>query len=220
VSDTLQTVAGLTYSISSDIPAVTGSISIDSMVITSSRDTTVPVRRLAAPIVVPLPLMPTAAVPVEDSLAFLSTCNSIEEAARALASDIYVQIPAPIERGQTWTDSTTLGFCRGGIPLTATRISRFQITDIRESRDTVVARVSRQTKLVLLGSGMQGSRRITVRGEGTSETVFAYDLRAGRFLESTGESQLRLAFETIQQTEQVVQQSRSIVRLRTALPAP
>lgn len=214
--DTLQTIAGLTYLISTNAGAPTVSVTVDSLVIASVRDTVVPLRRLAAPIVIRLPLVAISITTTADSAAFLSTCDSMEEAARILASDIYIQIPVPIEEAQNWSDSTSLVLCRGGISLTTTRISHFRIAEVRNSRDTVLAKVIRQTTLTITGSGTQGARRITVRGQGTSETTFTYDLRAGRFLESTGQSVLQLSFETIQQTEQVVQRSSSIVRLRAA----
>ena len=217
--DTLQTIAGLTYSISANAGAPVVSAMIDSLVITSKHDTLAPVRRLAAPVVVQLPLLPFSVATAVDSTALLSTCDSMEETARALAGDLYIQIPVPVQEAQSWSDSTSLVLCRGGIPLTATRISRFYITEVRESRDSVLAKVLRQTSLTITGSGTQSARRITVRGQGTSETAFTYDLRAGRFLESTGQSVLQLGFETIQQTEQVIQRSNSSVRLRAGVPS-
>ena len=194
------------------MPAAT--VTIDSMAISSVRDTMVPVRQLAAPVVVQLPVVSTPPETM-DSTALYSTCDSMDEAARVLAGDVHVPIPVTVERGQVWTDSTVSTLCRGGIPLTVTRVSHFQISNVRNSRDSTLAEVHRQTVLTLVGWGMQGSRRITVRGEGSSQTLFTYDLRAGRFLGSSGQSELRLGFETIQQTEQVVQRSTSHVRLRT-----
>ena len=219
VADTLQTVAGLTYSISMSGGAPAVAIVVDSLVVRSLRDTAASsVRRLASPVMVQPPVIPPPVVTAADSMTLLSTCDSMEEAARIVAGDTYLQIPGPVERNQSWSDSTSVVVCRGGIPLTATRISRFRIDDVRESRDSVVARVIRQTTLSVSGTGLQGTRQITIRGEGTSETAFTYDLRAGRFLESTGQSTLRIGFETIQQTEQIIQQSSSSVRLRAATP--
>ena len=61
---------------------------------------------------------------------------------------------------------------------------------------------------------MQGARRITVQGAGTSQTVLTYDLREGHFLESNGQSELLLGFETIQQTEQITQRSTTRIQRR------
>jgi hypothetical protein len=213
--DSLRTIAGLTLSVTGAATTIT----IDSMVITSVRDTLTPVRQLSAPVVVQAPILPTVQQG-SDSTALFSTCDSMEEAARVLAGDVHVPIPVAVARAQTWRDSTTSTLCRGGIPLTVTRVSDFQISDVRSSGDSTVATVQRHTVLTLTGSGLQGSRRITVRGDGTSETVFTYDLRGGRFLGSSGQSELRLGFETIQQTEQVVQRSTSSVRLRPAVGSP
>jgi hypothetical protein len=220
VEDTLQTVAGLTYAFSTGpgTPPL-ASVTIDSLVIASVRDTMAPVRRLAAPVTAQLPLVSLPMTTTADSTALLATCDALDDAARALASDLYVRIPVVVERGQSWTDSTAIAMCRGGIPMTGTRISRFQVTDVRTSRDSAVAKISRQSSLTLAGVGTQGTRRITVRGEGSSETLLTYDLAAGRFLESTGQSVLQLGFETIQQTDRVVQRSSSTVRLRVATPA-
>ena len=219
LEDTLQTSGSLTYTISSVTGAPVVSVTIDSLVITSVRDTTTPVRRLGAPVSAQLPLTSPLLTTPDDSAVFLSTCDSMEEAARVLAADVHLQIPVALQEGQRWTDSTSTTLCRGGIPLTAVRISQLQIGRIRENRDSTIATVTRQTALTITGSGMQGARRITVRGQGTSETLFTYDVRAGRFLESTGQSALQLGFETIQQTDQVTQRSTSSVRLRAAAPA-
>jgi len=219
IEDTLQTIAGLTYLVSASTGAPTISVTIDSLVIASVRDTLGPARRLTAPVVVQLPFIPSSITTAVDSATFLSTCDSMEETARVLAGDLYIQIPVPLREGGRWSDSTSLVLCRGGIPLTVTKISRFQITEVRESRDALLARILRQTTLTITGSGAQGARRITVRGQGTSESAFTYDLRAGHFLESTGQSVLQLGFETIQQTEQVIQRSSSSVRLRAAVPS-
>ena len=218
IEDTLQTIAGLTYLVSTNTGVPTISVTIDSLAITSVRDTLGPARRLTAPVVVQLPFIPSSITTAVDSAALLSTCDSMEETARVLAGDLYIQIPVPLRQGERWSDSTSLALCRGGIPLTVTKTSRFQIAEVRESRDALLARILRQTTLTITGSGTQGARRITVRGQGTSESAFTYDLRAGRFLESTGQSVLQLGFETIQQTEQVTQRSSSSVRLRAGVP--
>ena len=192
----------------------TGTVTVDSLRIASVRDTTAPVRQLTAPVTIQLPLTPVLIAPPVDSTAVPATCDSMEEAARILASDIHMEIPVPITTGQTWSDSATTMICRGGIPLTATRVSHFQVGGVRSTSDSSLADIDRQSALTISGSGTQGSRRITVRGEGTSATRFTYDLRRGRLLESEGQSVLRLAFETIQQTEQVVQHSTSRIRIR------
>ena len=212
--DTLRTTAGLTLSVSAGTGAHEVTVTIDSMVISSVRDTVTPVRQLPGPVVMHLPVIASMQESI-DSVALLSNCDSMEEAARALAGDVHVPIPVAVQQGRTWTDSSTVTLCRGGIPLSVTRVSRFEISDVRSSRDSTVVMVQRQTTLSLNGSGTQGARRITVRGDGTSQTVFTYDLRGGRFLGSTGQSELILGFETIQQTEQVVQRSTTSIQLRS-----
>jgi hypothetical protein len=219
LEDTLRTRGVLTYSIAAISGAPAVSVTVDSLAIASVRDTTTPVRYLMAPVVVQLPIVRPPLVTAEDTLAFLSTCDSMDETARVLAADLHITIPVPIQETQSWVDSTSRVLCRGSIPLAIVQVSRYQIASVRETRDSSVATVSRQTSLTVGGTGMQGSRRITVRGEGTSNASFLYDVRAGRFLESRSESLLQLAFETIQQTEQVVQRSTSTARLRSATPA-
>jgi hypothetical protein len=216
--DTLRTVGALTYSISGGPGSPLVTATIDSLVITSARDSATPPRRLSAPVVLQLPLIEPSIATASDSAALMATCDAPEEAARSLASDVHVRIPIAVERGRSWSDSTSLVICRGGIPLTGTRISRYQISDVREARDSTIARVDRQTTLTISGTGTQGTRRISVRGQGTSDTVFTFDVTAGRFLESTGQSVLQLSFETIQQTDQIVQRSTSAVRLSAAAP--
>ena len=217
--DTLRTVGSLTYSISSSSGSPVVTVTVDSLVITSARDSAAPSRRLAASVVLQLPLIEPSIATASDSATLMSACDALEETARALASDVHIRrIPVAVERGQSWSDSTSVVICRGGIPLTGTRLSRYQIADVREGRDSVVAKVSRQTTLTISGTGTQGGRRISVRGQGTSDTMFSFDMTGGRFLESTGQSVLRLSFETIQQTDQVVQRSSSSVRLRAATP--
>src|SRR5687768_10534374 len=86
--DTLRTQAGLTYSISSVVGTSVVSATIDSLVITSGHDTVV--RRLVTPVTVQLPASAPPLLTADDSLAFLSTCDSMEETARGLAGDIHI----------------------------------------------------------------------------------------------------------------------------------
>jgi hypothetical protein len=218
VADTVQTMAALTYTVSTTAGTPIVSVTVDSLVISSARDSTAPPQRLGAPVTVQFPITYVPPTTATDSAALLTTCDSMDEAARVLAADGYLQIPIPLERSRGWSDSSSVVLCRGGIPLQATRVSHFQISDIRQSRDTTIAVISRQTALTLRGTGSQGTRRITVQGQGTSETVFTYSVNTGRFLGNTGQSVLQLVFETVQQTEQVVQRSSSTVQLRAVPP--
>ena len=213
LEDTLRTTASLSVSVVASGGIQLATVTIDSMSINSVRDTMAPIRLLAGPVVMQLPVASPTPESM-DSTAASSTCDSMEEAARVLAGDVHIPIPVVVERGRIWSDSTVSTLCRGGVPLTVTRISRFQISDVRNSRDSTVVVVQRQTELSLAGSGMQGTRRITVQGAGTSQTVLTYDLRGGHFLESNGQSELLLGFETIQQTEQIMQRSTTRIRRR------
>ena len=217
MEDTLVTAGSITYTIRSagDTLAVTGVI--DSLAVISSRDTSAAPRRLSAPVT--LELRPATVVippPPGDSTVIPATCDSMEEAAQAIARDAHVRLPAGVQPGHRWTDSVTTAVCRGGIPMTATTVSNFEVQDVQRRGDSTLVLVARRATLTLAGTGMQGPRRITVAGNGTSETMFTYDLRGGAFVESSGQSVLQLRFETIQQTEQVTQRSTSRVRLRPA----
>ena len=98
--------------------------------------------------------------------------------------------------------------------MTVTTISTFEVQSPQAASGSMIGQVRRQSAVTLSGLGLQGSRRITVAGNGTSETLFSYDLAAGTFLGSTGQSVLRLRFETIQQTEEVLQRSSSRISRR------
>jgi len=221
MDDTLMTAGSLTYTIrgSSDTLIVVGVI--DSLSVISTRDTLTPPRQLAVPVTVdPRSVIVVNSLPVTllDSTAIPPTCDTMEDAARAIARDIHIRVPSSVQPGHRWNDSTSTTVCRGGIPMLATTLSIFDVHDIRSRGDSTIIQVGRRSTLTLSGAGMQGSRRIAIAGNGTSETLFRYDGRAGLFLESTGQSMLQLRFETIQQTEQVTQQSTSRVQLRSRTP--
>ena len=224
LQDTLVTRASLTYSIQrpGDTLRVIGIV--DSLSVSSTRDSLGP-RLLATPVTVtlepatadstsaPVPGPPVAGVPVDSTLA-PATCDRMEDAARTIVRDALIRLPANAQPRQRWMDSASVSICRGGIPMTATTVSNFEIQDIQARGDSLIVQIIRQSTLTLAGTGTQGVRRITVSGSGTSETRFAYELRGGVFLESQGQSVLQLRFETIQQTEQVTQRSTSSVRRR------
>jgi len=219
MDDTLVTTGLLTYTFrgSSDTLMVVGVI--DSLSVASTRETGAPLRQLAAPVTIDLRpgAVDSLQVPL-DSTAPSPSCDTMEAAARALARDVHVRVPRGVQRGQRWSDSTSTAVCRGGIPMTATTKAIFEARDIQSRGDTSIVQVLRRSTLTLAGAGVQGSRRISVSGTGTSETLFSYELHAGAFLESTGQSTLQLRFETIQQTEEVTQRSTSRVRLRPRSP--
>lgn len=212
--DTILTRASFIYSISTVDGTPAFSATVDSLVVMSSRDSVLPARYLLMPVTVEFPFISEALFSPEDSAAFRSTCDTMDSAARALVADIHVQLPVPMEPGQNWTDSSSVLLCRGGIPMTIVALSSFRVLDLPSTGDGRPIGVRRQTNLILGGSGTEGTRRISVTGRGTSEALFIYGRQEGRLVESTGQSLLELDFETIQQTERVVQRSSSHVFFR------
>lgn len=219
MDDTLITTGLLTYTFrsSSDTLMVTGVV--DSLSVSSTREAGAPLRQLPVPVTVALHPGAVDSLPVPlDSTAPSPSCDTMEDAARALARDVHLRIPRGIQPGQRWSDSTSAVICRGGIPMTATTRAIFEARNVQSRGNTTVVEVLRRSTLTLAGAGLQGSRRITVNGTGTSETIFSYDLRAGAFLEGAGQSTLRLRFDTVHQTEEVTQRSTSRIRLRPRAP--
>ena len=212
--DTLLSTASLKYSMEHVGDTLRVIATIDSLIVRSARDSTGP-RSLTAPVTTVLEPRVSEPIPLAtDSTTVPASCDSMDESARAIARDIHIRLPANALPRQRWTDSTSAQICRGGIPMTATTVSVFEIRDTQARGDSLIIEVRRQSTLALTGAGLQGARRITVTGTGTSESTFTYDLRAGVFLESQGQSVLQLRFETIQQTEQVTQRSATRVRRR------
>ena len=219
MEDTLVTSGSLTYTIrrSNDTLVVDGIV--DSLSVTSTRDTLAAPRRLASPVTIGLQPSPDPAPVVLDSTLTPPGCDSMEDAARAIARDLHIRIPSGAQRGHRWTDSTAIPLCRGGIPMIATSVSSCEVRGVQSRGDSAIAQIVRRSTLTLTGAGVQGSRRIAVAGTGTSEAVFTYDLRGGAaFVESTGQSLLQLRFETTQQTETVTQRATSRARLRPRAP--
>lgn len=217
MEDTLMTRGSLIWSVRTSNDTVIIAGTMDSLAVASTRDTLAPPRRLTTPLMIDIrPGLEPAPLPADTTVA--PNCDSMEDAARSIARDAYIHVPAGAQRGQRWSDSSSRSICRGGIPLTATTVSTFEVQDIRSRGDSTIGQVVRRSTLTINGTGMQGSRRIGVTGTGTSETLFSHDLRAGAFIESTGQSTLDLRFETVQQTERVTQRSTSRVRLRPSTP--
>ena len=219
LQDTLLTTASLTYAIQRPNDTLRIMATVDSLAVRSARDSTGP-RVLPAPVTVglePVPVPTTqqqAVNPGADSATALISCDTMDDAARAIARDALIRIPPDAQPGQRWVDSTSSAVCRGGIPMTATTVSTFEVRNVQPRGDSLIMHIVRRSTLTLSGSGTQGTRRISVAGSGSSETTFSYELRGGVFLESQGQSLLQLRFETIQQTEQVTQRSVSSVRHR------
>jgi hypothetical protein len=229
--DTIATSARISYDITaSDSIAMTGPrviAIIDSFTIRAIRDTIHPIRQLPDSVVVditrardvptPIPVMTdttvtTTAADLAPSMPMVP-CDQIAEAARILAQQIFPAVPATLEPGATWSDSTSTTMCRGGIPITTVTMSTYRVQDRRDSSGLQILYVHRQADLQLTGTGMQGSRQLRVEGTGQSETLLTYDLTNGHVLEQSGQSVISLVYQTLQLTHRAIQRTRSSVRL-------
>jgi hypothetical protein len=193
-------------------PSITARV--DSLTIRSSRDTSMALRHLDTTVLVSfqldsgrtfLPSVPTDA----------SSCDSMREIAEATVRNTLARIPRTLTIGDTWTDSVTTALCRGSIPMISMVQSVYRIQDIRDSVGISLLRITRASRLLLSGSGLQNGRQVTVRGQGQSETLQTYDISNGAFLESDGYSSMELTFQTLRQRELVHQQSVSRIRRRS-----
>lgn len=121
--------------------------------------------------------------------------------------EAWVSLPARLEPGQRWQDSSRYVFCRDGIPLTAEVVRAFTAVEAEDRGGEVVVVVDRETRQTLRGEGTQFGEPVTLRGEGDGTMRLWVALRRGVIVDAEGTSTLRVELEGRRRRQELVQTS-------------
>lgn len=113
----------------------------------------------------------------------------------ALARDLAPALPTPLERGRTWSDSTTHQLCRSGVPLTVTSRHAWTVEGEVEQGGRTFVRLVRATESTIAGIGSGRRAGASVDGAGRAQAEYLLDPTVGRLhsaiVNSTAELRVR-----------------------------
>ncbi len=124
--------------------------------------------------------------------ALANECDRAELGATALARELLVRLPGALAAGDTWTDTTRVFVCRGGVPVTVETVatSRVDALEAGETGPASIARISRA--LVMRAEGEQASAwrslGLVGRGRGRQEVRVALPGGVIESLDGTSET--------------------------------
>lgn len=121
--------------------------------------------------------------------------------------DAWIPLPARIEPGQEWQDSTRYRFCRDGIPLDVEVTRVFTAVEAIDRGGEAVLVIDRTTRQTLYGAGAQFGEPVTLRGEGDGSMRLFVTLRGGVIVDAEGSSTLRVELEGRRRQQVLVQTS-------------
>lgn len=130
------------------------------------------------------------------------------DAASALATralELVPRIPATLNAGATWSDSSTTHGCRGTIPTTTHTQSRYTVIGDTTVGGTVALQVHRADSISANGDGAQGQHHITLAATGIGGTELYLDPASGRFLGADETQETILDVTTSGHTERFLQ---------------
>lgn len=107
----------------------------------------------------------------------------------AVARDLLVRVPRELRVGATWSDTSTVTICRGGVPVTSGVVRTYEVLDPRRAEDgTPLVRIARTTSFSLAGSRTtEYGQVIALSGSGESRATLELDAGAGIVRSATRE---------------------------------
>jgi hypothetical protein len=107
----------------------------------------------------------------------------------AVARDLLVRVPRELRVGATWSDTSTVTICRGGVPVTSGVVRSYEVLDPRRAEDgTPLVRIARTTSFSLAGSRTtEYGQVIALSGSGESRATLELDVGAGIVRSATRE---------------------------------
>jgi hypothetical protein len=134
----------------------------------------------------------------------------------AVARDLLIEVPRELLVGATWSDTSTVTMCRGGVPVTSGVVRSYEVLDPRHSNDgTLFTRIARTTAFSLAGTRTTAyGQVIALSGSGESRAVLELDVSAGivRGVTREGTSAVTVTYgRTSTPFTQVVRQSVRLV---------
>ncbi len=179
---------------------------VDGFVITSSERVTGS-RSSALPGVATTPSRPVAPLTVPfDALlngltarvsprpALVNECDQPEMSALSLARELLVRLPPELVVGQSWSDTTRVFMCRGGVPVTVQQVSTSTIQSFEIGTDGAFTQASIQRALQTRVEGQLATswRTVGLTGRGSGMQQLVVDASTGSLVSLQSESVMQL----------------------------
>ena len=127
---------------------------------------------------------------------------------------MFALIPLELQRGQSWTDSTSTALCSGSIPVTLTALRHYQVIGEINNGAHIGLLLERLDKTSLAGEGAEGQHRVQLKSEGTGRTELLIDPITGALLEVTGTNTSLVTITTSGRSQKFTQTSKEEVTRR------
>ncbi len=179
---------------------------VDGFVISSS-ERVKSSRSSALPGVVTTPSLPVAplTVPFDATLngltarvaprpALANECDQPEMSALALARELLVRLPPVLVVGASWSDTTRVFMCRGGVPVTVQQIGTATVKSLESgpSGPFTRAQIDRTLQTRVEGQLATSWRSVGLTGRGSATQQMLVDATSGALVELTSESSTQL----------------------------
>jgi hypothetical protein len=126
----------------------------------------------------------------------LAPCASTALAVAQSLRDLWFRPPDTLRVGTAWEDSSSYVVCRDGIPLRATVHRAFRISGSGERDGRLLVMISRTSRTVIEGAGVQFGEAVSVSGRGNGELVYDLDPASGEILSAKGSTTLEFSLRS------------------------
>jgi hypothetical protein len=128
------------------------------------------------------------------------SCDSATSVLAAAAQELVIPLPPTLADSASWTDSTTVTTCRGGLPVTTIARHQYRVAGQTTYAGVPAIRLLRATSTELSGSGTPPNRTdgtFTLTGRGHSTATLYLDPLSGMFLGGISEGEADITVTAI-----------------------
>jgi len=118
-------------------------------------------------------------------------CDRPETGATAMARELLVRLPGALTTGSTWTDTSRVFVCRGGVPVTVETLATTRVSAIEGSAEGPATRVRVVRQLEIRAEGEQATawRTVALLGRGHGHQTLVLSAPSGVLQEMQSDSE-------------------------------
>lgn len=148
---------------------------------------------------------PTGAVQVVAPVSQGDGACDLAAATATRARQLIPTLPANMNAGESWTDSTTTDGCRGSVPATSHVVHTYTVLSDTTFAGLPALHVHRDDVIAASGEGAAGQHRILLSATGVGNAELFFDVSTGRFLGSDGVQNSKVDVNTSGRTTRFLQ---------------
>ncbi len=122
----------------------------------------------------------------------VNECDRQEMSAASLVRELLLRLPPVLEVGATWSDTSRVFLCRGGVPVTAQTVATAHVRSLSATAGGTQAVVERDLVIRIEGELATAWRTVAMSGRGTGRQRFVIDAERGRVDSLRSESETRI----------------------------